>query len=157
MLGITNLHELAKKYKEESRGYDPTKYTGKKYTDGDFDYDGECFYDDDDDDEVEWSTLSTSAKDIVMRAKILEDEKKKSGMTGTSLDTQSNFHHPGGDEEKTNMDIEDGASEENIFTERKKKEKRKSQEDRVESEQNDGIEIATELKKRKDSISKNDV
>ncbi|KAI3926589.1 hypothetical protein MKW92_037928, partial [Papaver armeniacum] len=93
MLGITNLHELAKKYKEESRGYDPTKYTGEEYSE--FDYDGECFYDDADEG-VEWSELSTSAKDIVKRAKILEDEKKKSGMTGTSLDTQSNFHHPSG-------------------------------------------------------------
>ncbi|KAI3838349.1 hypothetical protein MKX03_005477 [Papaver bracteatum] len=128
MLGITNLHDLAKKYKEESLGYDPTK----KYTDGYFDYDGECFYDDD---EGEWSVHSTSAKDVMKDAKILEDEKKKSGMSETSLDTQSNFHHPSCDEEKTNMDIEDGASEENISTERKKKEKRKSQEDRAESEQ----------------------
>ncbi|KAI3838346.1 hypothetical protein MKX03_005474 [Papaver bracteatum] len=55
------------------------------------------------------------------------------------------------------MDIEDGALEENISTEGKKKEKRKSQEDRVESEHNDGIEIAIEVKKKKDSISKNDV
>ncbi|XP_026388566.1 uncharacterized protein LOC113283501 [Papaver somniferum] len=129
------------------------EYTAGDY---DYDYDGECFYDDDDD-EVEWSELSTSARDIVKKAKILEDEKKKSGMTGTSLDTQPNFHHPSCDEEKTNMDIEDGASEENISTERKKKEKRKSQEDRAESEQNDGNEIAIEVKKKKDSISKSDV
>ncbi|KAI3912992.1 hypothetical protein MKW92_014421 [Papaver armeniacum] len=91
--------------------------------------------------------------DIVKRAKILADEKNKSGMSGT----QSNFHHPSGDEEKTNIDIRDGASEENMAIERKKKEKRKAQEDEVETEQNGGIEVAIEVKKKKDSISKIDV
>ncbi|KAI3902237.1 hypothetical protein MKW92_022981 [Papaver armeniacum] len=131
------LHDLARKYKEESRGYDPTKFTEIKYTDGYFDYDGECFYDDDD---GEWSELSSP--------------KKKSDISGTRMDKQSNFHHPC---VLVNMDIENGASEENMATERKKKEKRKSQEDGVESEQNDGIEIAIEVKKKKDSISKSNV
>ncbi|KAI3902515.1 hypothetical protein MKW92_034435 [Papaver armeniacum] len=130
------LHDLARKYKEESRGYDPTKFTEIKYTDGYFDYDGECFYDDD---EVEWRS------------------EEKSDISGTRMDKQSNFHQHSGDEEKTNMEIEDGASEENMTIERKKKEKRKSQEDGVESEQNDGIEIAIEVKKKKDSISKSNV
>ncbi|KAI3841147.1 hypothetical protein MKX03_007875 [Papaver bracteatum] len=52
------------------------------------------------------------------------------------------------------MDIEDGvfSSEESVETERKKKEKRKSQEDGVESEQNDNIEAAIGVKNKKDSI-----
>ncbi|KAI3860981.1 hypothetical protein MKW92_046653, partial [Papaver armeniacum] len=56
-------------------------------------------------------------------------------------------------EEKTNMHIGNGASEENMATERKKREKRKSREDGVGSEQNDSIEIDIEVKKNEKSIS----
>lgn len=56
-------------------------------------------------------------------------------------------------EEKTNMHIGDGASEENMETERKKREKRKSWEDGVGSEQNGGIEIDIEVKRKERSIS----
>ncbi|KAI3981834.1 hypothetical protein MKX01_017251 [Papaver californicum] len=55
-------------------------------------------------------------------------------------------------EEKTNMDIEDGASEQNMATERKKKEKRKTKEHGVEPEQKYGFETAIEVKKNKNSI-----
>ncbi|MCL7032768.1 hypothetical protein MKW94_012778 [Papaver nudicaule] len=88
---------------------------------------------------------------------VLGDEKEKSDMPESSMITQSISHLPCDDEEKANMDIQDGVSEENMATERKKKEKRKTQEDGVESEQNDGIEIAVVVKKKKDYISKSDV
>ncbi|MCL7024020.1 hypothetical protein MKW94_022027, partial [Papaver nudicaule] len=86
---------------------------------------------------------------------ILGDEKKNSDMPESSMELIS--HTLSGDVEKTNMGIKDGASVENMATERQKREKRKSQEDRVESEQIDGNETAIEVKKKKDSISKSDV
>ncbi|XP_026430669.1 H/ACA ribonucleoprotein complex subunit 4-like isoform X1 [Papaver somniferum] len=119
------------------------------YGDGYDDYEGECFYLSTDDDEGEGT--------IPNDARILGDEKKKPDMSGTRMEKELSSHHLSGDGEKTNMDIEDKALEENMATERKKKEKRKSQEDGVESEQNSGMEIAIEVKKKKDSISKNDV
>ncbi|KAI3902234.1 hypothetical protein MKW92_022978, partial [Papaver armeniacum] len=80
------------------------------------------------------------------------DERRKQEVLGTRMDTQLILHHHH-NEEKTNMHIGDGASEENMATERKKREKRKSREDGVGSEQNDSIEIDIEVKKNEKSIS----
>ncbi|KAI3841143.1 hypothetical protein MKX03_007871 [Papaver bracteatum] len=117
------------------------------YGDGYDDYAGECFYLSTDDEEGEPNEGTVS---------ILGDEKKKTDMSESGVEKELGFHHLS-DGEETNMDIEDGALEENMATERKKRENRKSQEDGVESEQNSGIEIAIEVKKKKDSISKSDV
>lgn len=124
------------------------------YGDGYDDYEGVDFSEYIDAEEGEGSEMSpvgTVLKDATC------DEKNKSDRSETRRDSQIILHRHSGDEEKTNMDIENGASEENMATERKKKEKRKSQEDGVESEQNDGIEIAIEVKKKKDSIIESNV
>ncbi|RZC44103.1 hypothetical protein C5167_037060 [Papaver somniferum] len=130
--------------------YDSDDYDHSiNYGDGYDDYEGVDFSEYIDAEEGEGSEMSpvgTVLKDGTC------DEKNKSDRSETRRDSQIILHRHSGDEEKTNMDIENGASEENMATERKKKEKRKSQEDGVESEQNDGIEIAIEVKKKKDSI-----
>ncbi|MCL7030620.1 hypothetical protein MKW94_016336 [Papaver nudicaule] len=134
---------------------------GKFVACGGCDYDGVYFSDNEKDDysdemsEGEYSDEMSAVGTVSKEATILGDEKKKSYMS--SIDTKLISHHLNSDEEKTNMDIEDGASEEIMATERKKKEKRKTQEDGVESEQNDDIETAIEVKKKKESISKSDV
>ncbi|KAI3912987.1 hypothetical protein MKW92_014416 [Papaver armeniacum] len=118
------------------------------YGDGYCDYEGECFYEssDDEDGKLFQGTVSNEAT-------IFGDESNKTDMSESGVEKELVFHHLSGDGEKTNMDIEDGALEENMATERQKREKRKSQEDGFESEQNGGIEIAVEVKKKKDSIS----
>ncbi|KAI3902235.1 hypothetical protein MKW92_022979 [Papaver armeniacum] len=78
----------------------------------------------------EISPVGTVLKDAI------GDEKNKSDRSETRRDSQIILHRHSG-EEKT-------------------KEKRKSQEDGVVSEQSSGIEIAIEAKKKKDSISKSD-
>ncbi|KAI3912990.1 hypothetical protein MKW92_014419 [Papaver armeniacum] len=88
-----------------------------------------------------------SVETVMKDAKILADEKKKSDNSGTRMDTRSNFHQNSGDEENIKMDIEGGPSEPSMATVGKKMEKRKSQEDGVESEQNDGIAVPIEVKK----------
>ncbi|MCL7046648.1 hypothetical protein MKW94_012813, partial [Papaver nudicaule] len=115
------------------------------------DYEGKIFGDDSDDEEVEGDEM------LPVHATTLGDEKREPEESGTSMDSQLVLNHHSGDEQKTNMDIEDGASKENIVTDREKKEKRKTQEDGVGSEQVDGIETAFEVKKKKESISKSDV
>ncbi|KAI3902514.1 hypothetical protein MKW92_034434 [Papaver armeniacum] len=162
---VLDARDLLRQWREDSRGVDLDAIM-QNYCDGYDDYEGENFYSDDEDE------MSMSLEETVMKnAEILADEKKKSDMSGTRLDTPSNFrqhtggtsmdsqvilHHRSGDEEKVKMDIEGGASEENKATEGKKKEKRKLQEDGVESEQKDGTETAIEVKKKKDSVSKSD-
>ncbi|MCL7046925.1 hypothetical protein MKW94_022038 [Papaver nudicaule] len=126
------------------------------YGDGYCDYDGIYIGPDASDSDDEWNQMSPMGT-VSNDAMVLGDEKKKSDMPESSIDTQSISHLLRDDEEKANMDIEDGVSEENMATERKKKEKRKTQEDGIESEQNDGIEIAFQVKKKKDSKSKSDV
>ncbi|KAI3935570.1 hypothetical protein MKW92_027292 [Papaver armeniacum] len=126
---------------------------GAVYSDGYCDYLGVFFSDDEEGEQNEMSSMGTVSVD----ATILSDEKRKPDMSGTSMDSQLMLHHHSGVEEITNMDIKDGASEENMATEMRKKEKRKSQEHGVESEQNDDIELAIEVKKKKDSMSNSNV
>ncbi|RZC44107.1 hypothetical protein C5167_037051 [Papaver somniferum] len=147
---VLDADEYVRQWREDSRGIDLDAIM-QSYCDGYADYEGENFYSDDEDE------MSTMPVESVMKdAKILADEKKNLDMSGASLDTQSNICQNTGDEEKVKMDIEGGASEDNKATEGKKKEKRKLQEDGVESEQKDGIEIAIQVEKKKDSISKTD-
>ncbi|KAI3935571.1 hypothetical protein MKW92_027293 [Papaver armeniacum] len=149
---VLDARDLVRQWREDSRGVDLDAIM-QNYCDGYDDYEGEIFYSDDEDEDE----MSMSLEETVMKnAEILADEKKKSDMSGTRLDTPSNFPQHTGDEEKVKMDIEGGASEENKATEGKKKEKRKLQEDGVESEQKDGTETAIEVKKKKDSVSKSD-
>ncbi|KAI3841135.1 hypothetical protein MKX03_007863 [Papaver bracteatum] len=147
-----DLDAFLDKYCDEDYDWDDYDHS-INYGDGYDDYDGVDFSEYIDAQEGkgnEMSTVGTVLKDAT------GDEKNKSDRSETRRDSQFILHHHSGDEEKTNMDIENGASEENMATERKKKEKRKSQEDGVVSKQNDGIEIAIGAKKKKDSISKSD-
>ncbi|MCL7049932.1 hypothetical protein MKW94_029583 [Papaver nudicaule] len=124
-----------------------------EYGDGYCDYAEGYFYDE----ENGWGGMEMSPVSNEDAIIVGTDDKKQSDMPEeSSMDTQS-ISHPLSDEERTNMDIKDGASVDNMATERRKKEKRKSQDDGVESEQNDRNEIAIEVKKKKDSISKSDV
>ncbi|MCL7032931.1 hypothetical protein MKW94_008122 [Papaver nudicaule] len=123
---------------------------GLIYGDGYCDYADGYFYDKENGwDGMEMSPVSNEDAIIVGT-----DDKKQSDMPESSMVTQSISHTLSGDEEKTNMDIKDGASAENMPTKRQKKEKRKSQEDGVESELNDGKETAIEVKKKKDLYKK---
>ncbi|KAI3860980.1 hypothetical protein MKW92_046652 [Papaver armeniacum] len=134
------------KYCDEDYDWDDYDHS-INYGDGYDDYEGVDFSEYIDAEKGEGNEISpvgTVLKDAI------GDEKNKSDRSETRRDSQIILHRHSGDEEKTNLDIEDGASEE------KTKEKRKSQEDGVVSEQNDGIEIAIEAKKKKDSISKSD-
>ncbi|MCL7038670.1 hypothetical protein MKW94_002514 [Papaver nudicaule] len=139
--------ECMLKYFVEDDEYDDSI----EYGDGYCDYADGYFYDEENGwDGMEMSPVSNSDAIILGT-----DEKRKSE---SSMDTKL-ISHPLSlsDEEKTNMDIKDRVSVENMATERQKKEKRKSQENGVESEQNARNEIAIEVKKKKDSISKSDV
>ncbi|RZC81101.1 hypothetical protein C5167_043677 [Papaver somniferum] len=135
---VLDADDLVRQWKEDSRGIDLDAIM-QSYCDGYKDYEGEIFYSDDDD-EMSMMSVETVMKD----AKILADEKKKSDMLGTRMDAQSYSHHHWGysansSEVACEMDIEDGPSEPSMATVGKKKEKRKLQEDGVESEKNDGI------------------
>ncbi|KAI3841150.1 hypothetical protein MKX03_007878 [Papaver bracteatum] len=135
-----DLDAFLDKYCDEEYDWDDYDHS-INYGDGYDDYDGVDFSEYIDAQEGkgnEMSTVGTVLKDAT------GDEKNKSDRSETRRDSQFILHHHSGDEEKTNMDIEDGASEDNT---------RKSQEDGVDS---DGIEIAIEVKKKKDSISKSD-
>ncbi|KAI3838348.1 hypothetical protein MKX03_005476 [Papaver bracteatum] len=147
---VLDADDYVRQWRKDSRGIDLDAIM-QSYCDGYADYEGENFYSDDDD-EMLMMSVDTATKD----AKILADEKKNLDMSGTSLDTLSNFRQHTGDDEKVKMDIEGGCSEENKEIEGKKKEKRKLQEDGVESEQKDSTETAIEVKKKKDSVSKSD-
>ncbi|KAI3945783.1 hypothetical protein MKW98_023057 [Papaver atlanticum] len=115
-------------------------FKGKFYSDGYCDYLGVFFSDDEEGEQNKMPSVGTVSVD----ATILSDEKRKPDMSGTSMDSLLILHHRSGDEEKTNMNIEDVASEENRATERKTKEKHQSQEHGVESKQNDNIESEEE-------------
>ncbi|KAI3841152.1 hypothetical protein MKX03_007880 [Papaver bracteatum] len=117
------------------------------YSDGYCDYLGVFFSDDEEGEQNEMPSVGTVSVD----ATILSDEKRKPDMSGTSMGSQLILHNRSGDEEKTSMNIEDVASEENRATERKTKEHG------VESKQNDDIETAIEVKKKKDFISESNV
>ncbi|KAI3841151.1 hypothetical protein MKX03_007879 [Papaver bracteatum] len=103
-------------------------FKGKFYSDGYCDYLGVFFSDDEEGEQNEMPSVGTVSVD----ATILSDEKRKLDMSGTSMDSQLTLHHRSGGEEQTNTDIKDGASEENMTT-----------------EQNDDIEAAIEVKKKK--------
>ncbi|KAI3935569.1 hypothetical protein MKW92_027291 [Papaver armeniacum] len=140
------------KYCDEDYDWDDYDHS-INYGDGYDDYEGVDFSEYIDAEEGqgnEVSPLGTFLKDAT------GDEKNKSDRSETRRDTQFILHHHSGDEEKTNMDIEDGASEDNMANERNKKEKRKSREDGVDSEQNGSIEIAIEVNKKKDFICESD-
>ncbi|KAI3950898.1 hypothetical protein MKX01_013608 [Papaver californicum] len=142
-----SLTEFLEKYSREK--YDPVYDLSINYCDGPHDYDGIDFDDWVDDGN---GYIMPPERTVSNDATILSDEKKKPNMSGTSIDTELILHNYSGDEEKTNMDIEDGASEENMATERKKKEKRKTKEHGVEPQQKDGFETAIEVKKNKKSL-----
>ncbi|KAI3944423.1 hypothetical protein MKW98_006584 [Papaver atlanticum] len=103
-----------------------------------------------DDDEVDRNRMPQVGTGI-NDATILGDEKQKSEVSGTRMDTKLIFH----DGDKMDLSIQDEASdwddsEEDLSIEMKKKmEKRKSREDGFESEQNDSVEAAVEVKKKK--------
>ncbi|KAI3922981.1 hypothetical protein MKW98_013515 [Papaver atlanticum] len=80
-------------------------------------------------------------------ATILGNEKQKSEVSGTGMDAELDFHD-GVSAKKSSKKTDGDASEEDMSTEVKEKEKRKLQEDGVESEQNDGIEASIEVKKK---------
>ncbi|MCL7026700.1 hypothetical protein MKW94_008724 [Papaver nudicaule] len=145
---------------EDDRKEFEAMLNGKFFNSGGCDYDGVYFSDNEEGEysdemsEGEYYDEMSAVGTVSKEATIVDAEKKKPDMSGTSMGSRLLLNHLSGDEEKTNMDIEDGAIEENMATERKKNVKRKTQEDGVESEQNDDIVIVVEVKKKKDSISK---